>query len=63
MGGRTWEFENRQDGRLYFTIPVVFEFWNTSNTTLEIRDVSLPLYNGKTLVGNTLQMGYLHVTN
>ena len=63
MGGRTWGFENSQDGRLYFTVPVVFEFQNTSNTTRVIRDVSLLLYNGKTLVGNMLQMDHLHVTN
>ena len=61
--GRSWGFENSEDGRIYLTIPVVFEFQNTSNTTRVIRDVSLLLYNGKHLVGKMLQMDHLHITN
>lgn len=61
--GRSWGFENSEDGRVYFTVPVVFEFQNTSNTTRVIRDVCLLLYNGKNQVGKMLQMDHLHVTN
>ncbi len=50
MGGATWGFEDCYDGNLRFVIPVVFEFQNTSNTTRVIRDVSILLYKGKTLV-------------
>jgi len=61
--GRTWGFENSEDGRVYLTIPVVFEFQNTSNTTRVIRDVCFLLYNGRELVGKMLQMDHLHITN
>lgn len=62
MGGRSWGFEDNNNGKPYFVIPVVYEFQNTSNTTRVIRDVSLLLYNGKTLVANMEQREHLHVT-
>lgn len=62
MGGRSWGFEDDNDGKPYFVIPVVFEFQNTSNTTRVIRDVSLLLYNGKTLVAKMEQQEHLHIT-
>lgn len=61
--GRSWGFQNSEDGRIYFTIPVVFEFQNTSNTTRVIRDVSLILFNGKTQVGKMIQIDHIHTRN
>lgn len=46
--GTSWGFEDTEDGHKYFTVPVVYEIQNTSNTTRVIRDVSLLLFNGKT---------------
>lgn len=63
MGGATWGFEKSADGRLYFTLPVVYEFQNTSNTTRVIRDVSMLLYDGKQLVATMMQMDHLHITH
>lgn len=62
MGGRSWGFEDNNDGRPYFVIPVVFEFQNTSNTTRVIRDVSLLLYNGKNQIAKMHQQEHLHLT-
>lgn len=58
----SWCFEDSGDGRKYFTVPVVYEFQNTSNTTRVIRDVSLLLYNGKTFVAKMMQLDHLHTT-
>ena len=57
-----WGFDKTGDGRLYFTIPVVFEIQNTSNTTRVIRDVSLLLYSGNKFVGKMFQSSGKHVT-
>lgn len=57
-----WGFDKTGDGRLYLTIPVVFEIQNTSNTTRVIRDVSLLLYRGNTFVGKMYQSAGKHVT-
>lgn len=56
----SWCFEDSGDGRKYFTVPVVYEFQNTSNTTRVIRDVSLLLYNGDKFVAKMLQLDHLH---
>lgn len=60
--GQSWCFEDGADGQKFFTVPVVFEFQNTSNTTRVIRDVSLLLYNGKDLVAKMIQLDHLHTT-
>lgn len=57
-----WGFDKTGDGRLYLTIPVVFEIQNTSNTTRVIRDVSLLLYSGNKFVGKMFQSSGKHVT-
>lgn len=57
-----WGFDKIGDGRLYLTIPVVFEIQNTSNTTRVIRDVSLLLYRGDTFIGKMYQSAGRHVT-
>ena len=58
----SWCFENGTNGKKYFTVPVVYEFQNTSNTTRVIRDVSLLLYNGQTLVAKMIQLDHLHTS-
>lgn len=58
-----WGFDEYADGRLGFTIPVVFEVQNTSNTTRVIRDVSLLLYSGNTFVAKMYQSAGKHITN
>lgn len=60
--GTSWGFEDTEDGHKYFTVPVVYEIQNTSNTTRVIRDVSLLLYNGKIQVANMVQLDHLHIT-
>ena len=62
MNGLGWGFDKSGDGRLYLTIPIVFELQNTSNTTRVIRDVSLLLYSGKTFVGKMYQLPGMHIT-
>ena len=62
MNGLGWGFDKSGDGRLYLTIPIVFELQNTSNTTRVIRDVSLLLYSGGTFVGKMYQLPGLHIT-
>lgn len=60
--GESWCFEDSTNGQKHFTIPIVYEFQNTSNTTRVIRDVSLLLYNGNSLVAKMLQLDHLHTT-
>ena len=57
-----WGFDEYVDGRIGFTIPVVFEVQNTSNTTRVIRDVSLLLYSGNEFVGKMFQSSGKHIT-
>jgi len=57
-----WGFDDNGDGRLSLTIPVVFEFQNTSNTTRVIRDVSFLLYNENKLVDVMMQIDHVHTT-
>lgn len=47
-------FEQEEKG-FVFTVPVIFEFQNTSNTTRVIRDVSLLLYMDKNFVAKMIQ--------
>ena len=61
MNRSGWGFDRSEDGRLLLTIPVVFEIQNTSNTTRVIRDVSLLLYQGNTVVGKMYQSAGKHV--
>lgn len=58
----SWCFEDSVDGRKYFTVPVVYEFQNTSNTTRVIRDVSLLLYKDNKFVAKMTQLDHLHTT-
>lgn len=60
--GTGWGFGVSSDGKKSFTVPVVFEFQNTSNTTRVIRDVSLLLYNGDKCIGKMKQLEYIHNT-
>ena len=57
----SWGFKDSEDGRKFFTVPVVYEFQNTSNTTRVIRDVSLLLYNGNTFVAKMIQLDHLNI--
>ena len=57
-----WGFDQSGDGRLFLTIPIVFEIQNTTNTTRVIRDVSLLLYAGNTFVAKMYQSSGKHVT-
>ena len=57
-----WGFRNRGDGHIYFSVPVVFELQNTSNTTRVIRDVSLLLYRNNQLIGKMAQIEYWEST-
>lgn len=63
MSGSGWGVDKSGDGRLYLTIPVDFEIQNTSNMTRVIRDVSLLLYSGDTLVGKMYQSPGIHIRN
>lgn len=63
MSRSGWGVDKSGDGRLYLTIPVVFEIQNTSNMTRVIRDVSLLLYSGDTLVGKMYQAPGIHITD
>ena len=58
-----WGFDESGDGRLFLTIPVVFEIQNTTNTTRVIRDVSLLLYAGNTFVAKMYQSAGKHITH
>lgn len=63
MNGRGWGFDAGTDGSLHFTVPIVFEMQNTSNTTRVIRDVSLMLYSGNRFLGKMYQMQGKHITS
>ena len=54
----SWGFTNTNDGRIYFSVPVVFEFQNTSNTTRVIRDVSILLFRENKFIARMLQIEY-----
>lgn len=54
-------FEQEEKG-LAFTVPVIFEFQNTSNTTRVIRDVSLLLYTDKIFVTKMIQSDHFNST-
>lgn len=56
-----WGFDEYIDGRLGFTIPIVFELQNTSNTTRVIRDVSLLMYSGNTFIEKMFQSSGKHI--
>ena len=47
-----------QGGETYLTIPLYFEFQNTSNTARVIRDVCLYLYNNGSQVAKMIQIQY-----
>lgn len=47
-----------QGGETYLTIPLYFEFQNTSNTARIIRDVCLYLYNNGSQVAKMIQIQY-----
>lgn len=47
-----------QSGETYLTIPLYFEFQNTSNTARVIRDVCLYLYNNGSQVAKMIQIQY-----
>lgn len=57
----SWGFENTGDGHVDFTIPVLYEFQNTSNTTRVIRDVSIILCKGNQLVAKMIQLDHLQI--
>lgn len=57
----SWGFENTGYGHVDLTIPVLYEFLNTSNTTRVIRDVSLVLYNGSEFVAKLIQLDHLQI--
>lgn len=59
--GVSWGFEKDADGILYFSVPVDFEFQNTSNTTRVIRDVSVLLFHGKKEVKKMAQLNHMTI--
>lgn len=54
--GRAYGFSRTSDGKLHFRVPIIFEIQNTSYATRVIRDVSLVLYKGQTLVSKMQQV-------
>ena len=54
----SWGFTNTNDGRIYLSIPVVFELQNTSNATRVVRDVSILLFREAKFIARMLQIEY-----
>lgn len=59
----SWGFETGVNNINLFTVPIVFEFQNTTNVTKVVRDVSLLLYKGDSFVCKMDQMDHLHITS
>lgn len=56
-------FETGVNNINLFTVPIVFEFQNTTNVTKVVRDVSLLLYRGDSFVCKMDHLDHLHITS
>lgn len=63
MGGISWGFGTDSTGKLFFSVPIDFEFQNTSNTTRVIRDVSVILFHGNSEVVKMEQIDLITTTH
>lgn len=59
---RGWGLSKTTDNRVYLSIPLMFEFQNTSNSVRAFRDVSLLLYQDNLFVAKMGQIGHMKVT-
>ena len=59
---RGWGLSKTTDNRVYLSIPLMFEFQNTSNSMRAFRDVSLLLYQDNLFVAKMGQIGHMKVT-
>ena len=58
-----WGFEKDCSGKVDFSVPVVYEIQNLSNTTRVVRDVSVLLYKDNNFVEKMIQLDHLEITH
>lgn len=63
MGQEGWGIFQNPEGGLSLLIPAVFEIENTSKRARVMRDVSIVLLNGNTIVAKMTQIDYLQTTS